>query len=743
MALMTKPGDLPSAAIPVDFELAGTPEAAQGLRLWQQNLLGALDGAAVSIPIALGGVALVYAKLPEQYLGYGVLATLLALLLVHAVSALGQRPIVFSARLVEAGTLAVMLDQFTTYLPAWGVDTRPQVLLALMCVLGVVASVVCMVLFLLRADRFTRLIPTPVYSGFTISIAILLLISQSKVLWQLWQTGHSAVALGTICAVTLTASLLVRRFMPRWPATAIGVFAGTVVGVLWWLAGSKVSMVMAPGQSMQLPWAVADFSALLAPGVKTANVLPSLLSNGVLLGLVMFINITVANETLSQLDDRYASRWQHAGVAFCGALGSVVGAVPMGPSQQAALAAMRATPLSGPLVFGVGLVCAAIGLSGALNWIPVAAVAIAMVYNGFFLIDPGVIRQGWQWLRGLELPGSQKEDLVLIAAVIFSTVVFNVVVAVFIGLLFGLLLFALRNAKQPVRHEWTGEQLHSNCARGRYELGLLARHGSTIKVLELEVELFFGAVSSLDHSLGKSLELAHTVILDWSRVRHVDSSIAMSLQRWQRAAKAAGIHTLHAGATLQNGNAVTFLAQHLPTALLQPDVDRALEAAENSVINLWGVEDSQQTTTLHVVLPIFNSMSAKERDQAQQCMHQRLYKSGEVVFHEGEASDCLLVVLQGSAGVLVRNGQREIRLTSVRRGGVIGEVGFFDGAPRSATVVAQEGLLVYVLTREAFDNLRKTSPNTVHQMMLNITLDLAARLRRNTNMLVMARSELA
>ncbi len=743
MALMTKPGDLPSAAIPLDFELADAHEAATGWRLWRKNLFGALDGAAVSIPIALGGVALVYAKFPEQYLGYGVLATLLALLLVHAVSALGQRPIVFSARLVEAGTLAVMLDQFTTYMPAWGVDTRPQVLLALMCVVSVVAYAVCLVLFLLRADRFTRLIPTPVYAGFTISIAILLFVSQSKVLWQLWQTGHSAVALVSICAVTLSACLLVRRFTARWPATAIGVLVGTLVGVLWWLDGSKVSMVMAPGQSMQLPWAVADFSALLLPAVKIVNVVPSLLSSGVLLGLVMFINITVANETLSQLDDRYASRWQHAAVALSGSLGSVVGAVPMGPSQQAALAAMHATPLSGPLVFTVGLVCAAIGLSGALNWIPVAAVAIAMVYNGVFLIDSGVIRQGWQWVRGRALPSSQKEDLALIAAVIFSTVVFNVVVAVFIGLLFGLLLFALRNAKQPVRYQWTGEQLRSNCARGRYELGLLAQHGGTIKVLELEVELFFGAVSSLDQSLGKSLELAHTVILDWSRVRHVDSSIAMSLQRWQRAATAAGVPTLHAGAMLQNGNAATFLAQHLPTALLQPDVDRALEVAENSVINLWGVENSEQTTTLHVVLPIFNSMSATERDQAQQCMHQRLYKSGEVVFHEGETSDCLLVVLQGSAGVVVRNGQREIRLTSVRRGGLIGEVGFLDGAPRSATVVAQEGLLVYVLTREAFDNLRKTSPNTVHQMMLNITLDLAARLRHNTNRMARARSELA
>ena len=741
MALMTQPGDLPGSASPPDFGTAIAPNAAPVRQAVQQDLFGALDGVAVSVPIALGSVALVYAKFPATYLSFGVLATLLALLVVHMVSAAGARPIVFSARLVEAGTLASMLDQLSERMPGWGMQARPEVLLALMCVLGVVAFGVCMLLFLLRADRFTRLIPSPVYSGFTISIAILLLISQSRTLWQLWQAGHSAAALVCICVAALAASVVVQRFIPRWPATAIGVMAGTGVGVVFWAAGNNIAMMTLPGQTMQLPWAVADFSALLLPSVKAANVVPSLLSNGVLLGLVLFINVTVANETLSQLDDRYANRWQHAGIALTGALASAVGAVPIGPSQQASLATLRASPLSRASVLTVGLLCAAVGLSGSLHWIPIAAVATAMVCNSFYQIDPGVLRQSWRWLRGLELPRSHKEDVTLIASVVVATVVFNVVVAVFIGLLFGLLLFAVRNAKQPVRYQWTGEQLSSNCARGRYELRLLSQHGSEIKVLELENELFFGAVSSLDQSLGSSLKLTQTVILDWSRVRHVDSSIAMALQRWQRAAQAAGVRTMHAGAHLPNGNAVAFLAEHLPTANLQVDVDHALEVAENLVIERWGTEVWEQTTTTYVVLPIFKDMSVEERVQAQKCMQQRSYKPGEVVFREGEASDCLLVVVGGSAGVIVSNAQRDVRVNSVRRGGVIGEVGFLDGAPRSATVVAQDGLSVLVLTRASFDTLRATHPNVVYQMMLNITLELASRVRYTTK-LAMARSEL-
>ena len=70
----------------------------------------------------------------------------------------------------------------------------------------------------------------------------------------------------------------------------------------------------------------------------------------------------------------------------------------------------------------------------------------------------------------------------------------------------------------------------------------------------------------------------------------------------------------------------------------------------------------------------------------------------------------------------------------LRRGGVVGEVGFLDGAPRSATVVAQEGLLVAVLTRDTFNKLRESHPDAVHQILINLALDLSFRLRHTTKL---------
>jgi sulfate permease, SulP family len=425
-----------------------------------------------------------------------------------------------------------------------------------------------------------------------------------------------------------------------------------------------------------------------------------------------------------------------------GALGSAVGAVPIAASQQAAASAMRTGAFTRRKVLAVGVVTALLAVSGILHWIALAAVAGVMLCDSFYMADRPSIKQAWRWLRGADLPRSTLEDLVLVLVVTVSAVTINAAVAVFVGLFLGLLMFAARNAKKPVRHLLTGEQIQSNCARGPRELALLALHGQSIKVVQLESELFFGAMASLDQSLTDSLQSTHTVIADWTRVRHVDSSIALALARWARAAKVAGVQILHAGAGHEEGNTLEFLNQYFPQTVLLPDLDRALEAAENALIGEHAGDRSHQTTVMHEQIPLFDGLNASQLKQMQSSVRERLYQAGDVIFKAGDPSDSMLVILQGRASVMVHLGQRDIRLSSMRRGGVVGEMGFLDRAPRSATVVAQEPLLAYVLTREAFDALREQWPETAYILIKNLTLNLAVRLR-HTNRLALAREQIA
>jgi sulfate permease, SulP family len=766
MTLMTKPGDLPKFGAQIDFLLdTGSPgqvinrqslasiaissgdapaepikTAAQVESSVQRTsssalshvdiLSGALDGLLTTVPIALVGVSLAYATLPAHYLGMGVMVTLLCLAAVHLASAGTGRPMAYSARLFEATTLSAILTSFSRQMPSWGLQGTPEQLLAMLCIVSASAGVVCALLFLIRADRFTRLIPAPVYSGFAISIGILLIISQANVLYKLWLQGTSWAMLSSIGMVSFVVLLMTRKLRPRWPATALSIAAGALVGLAWLLAGSSVAMVMPSGQTWVLPWQVADFSFATGKDVNHRGWITSVFYNSVLLGVMLFINTTVANETIAQLDDRYASRWQQAGVSLVKALGGASGSVPIAASTQAALAAMRNGPLTGIKALWIGLLCVPIALLGLFNWVALAAVAAVMLVEGYFMADRSAIAQGWAWLRGAELKTNQKEDLRLVGIVTFAAVFFNAVYAVFIGLLYGLILFAARNARKPVRFVWTGDQLHSNCARGRGEIAILSAHGKHIKILELEGELFFGSISSLDKQLQAAIESAHWVILDWSRVRHVDSSIALSLTRWQRLTTSKKVHTSHAGAGLQEGSALAFLQQHFPQADRYPDLDRALEAAESSIISCFGAGGDHEATQLGESLHIFRGLTESQRHQVEAAMPQRLFKAGATIFNEGDPSGHMLIVLQGTASVIVQNeAGQEMRITSMRRGGVIGEIGFLDRAPRSAKVMAQEDVVAAILSRETFDRLRDQSPQIVNQLLTNLTLDLATRLR--------------
>ena len=121
---------MPSALVSLDIDLSATPTTGTALQdatsALRQDVSGAVDGPAAAMPLALCGVAIVYANFPAAYLSLGVFASLLGLALIHLIRATGGRPMVFSARLFEGTTLSSMLGQFFKLAPGWGLTPTPQ-----------------------------------------------------------------------------------------------------------------------------------------------------------------------------------------------------------------------------------------------------------------------------------------------------------------------------------------------------------------------------------------------------------------------------------------------------------------------------------------------------------------------------------------------------------------------------------------------------------------------------------------
>lgn len=717
-----------------------TPSSAArlGPRAW---LLGALEGASASLPLSLGCVVLVFGKLGPELIAGGMLATLLGLACLHLLTARSSRPILYSARVFEATTLAAMLDQIGLQLTGWGLDDRANVRVALICLIGSGAGLTVGLLYLVQAQKLLQLIPKPVFAGFSNSIAVVLLISQTRMLWELSAPASAVPVVASVLIVSVAATVAARRWRPQWPSAALGLSAGLVTGLCWLAFGRTTPMVSAGGWQLTLPVLQADFEALAAPQVKGWPLTLAVAGHAAILGVMIFVNTAMTSLQLTQHDGqgkhrRPAGLFLTLGMLGAGALGSA----PLSGSLMPSVAAMRTTPLAPPLLIFTAGVIVAVYLSQVLGWVPLAAICGAMLCEAWFLVNQESVRMLRDWLRRRPMPVNEREDLALIAAVTALAVLVNMVAAVFGGLMLGLVLFAMRNARRPVRRVWTGAQLSSNCARSRADLRVLAAHGSAIRIFELEGDLFFAAAEGMDRSLQAGCDGAVAVIFDWSRVRHIDSSFALSVVGFERQALARGMRAIHAGADLQAGNVAPELLRRMPQARFTPDLDVALEVAENHVIQRYISQSPPEVTSLLDLVALYQGMEPLERDQLDRAMVQKFFAPGQTIVAAGEPSDELMLLLHGSASIVVRDAQgKDIRLAGVRRGATIGEIGFLDRAPRSATVVAQEAVTVAVLHRSAYDSLAAQSPQIVQRLLANIALELATRLR-HTNRLATARN---
>jgi CRP-like cAMP-binding protein len=101
------------------------------------------------------------------------------------------------------------------------------------------------------------------------------------------------------------------------------------------------------------------------------------------------------------------------------------------------------------------------------------------------------------------------------------------------------------------------------------------------------------------------------------------------------------------------------------------------------------------------------------------------------VIKRGDVDRALYIVLDGTleARVTERRGGKGPAV-AVPAGSVIGEIGFFDGKARSATVTAATDGEMLRLSFESFQALAASDPDLAQAMLLDLGRILAIRLRQ-------------
>ena len=115
------------------------------------------------------------------------------------------------------------------------------------------------------------------------------------------------------------------------------------------------------------------------------------------------------------------------------------------------------------------------------------------------------------------------------------------------------------------------------------------------------------------------------------------------------------------------------------------------------------------------------------------CMSPKWIPQGTVFISQGEVTQTDFMMLIVAGEVMVQNeavSRNDSAVMSVMGpGSLIGEMGFLDGEPRSASCTASTDLTVAILSRGALRGLMSSEPAVAARLMLAISKRLADRLR--------------
>ncbi len=621
----------------------------------------------------------------------------------------------------------------------------PQQILPTVLLLIIGSSVAMGVVFLamgaFRLGGLVRFLPYPVLGGFLAGTGWLLTVGGIGVttsaplgvgLLQPASLAHwlPAVVLG------LLALLAVRRW--KSPVVLVAVFglAGLAFYAVTGVLGLSLATLTRDG------WLVGPLPANLGwrfplDGVALAQVnWPALLSAAPVAAPALVISLVALLLNASSLElvvkqDIGLNREliaAGAGNILAGLGGGLIGyhAISVSTLDHALTKGKRLPGLLAALL----LVLTLFGGSLLLSFVPRLLLGGMLVYIGLALLHEWVVQAGSSF---------PKIDFAMIL-VILGTIAFQGFLwGIGLGLVMTVILFVINYSRVSiVQYELSGGTYRSRVNRSPSQAELLRMHGDQLLIFKLRGFIFFGTANQLfervrDRVRGSAPTPVRFVLLDFEQVSGLDSTGRLSFSKMFQFARESQTQLILTGLTgpLQNQ-----LLQGGPAALPEEprqlaDLDRGIEWCEDQILA------SFQTTEAEAGLA--DTLAASEPDRARLAallghMGRREVAAGEYLIRQGDEPDELFLVEAGQVTAhLEKPGVAPVRLETMQGGRVVGELGFFLGSRRNASVVADRPSVVYCLTREAWDQIVADDPEvaqTLNSLMIHLLGERVQHLTR-------------
>jgi len=602
----------------------------------------------------------------------------------------------------------------------------------------------------LRAGGLIRYLPYPIVGGFMAGLGWLIVNAGFGILLDLRLNAQSlpillegAVLARWLPAVAFALSMFVLRIRVKSTLIMPGcIIAFFVLFHAWALIGpGDVASLAADGWLLPeawgaLRWQLPDFAAVaqLDASMVAASA-GGILTLTVVCTLNLFFNAS-AQELIVERELDFNREFRVNGLAN-------MAASLFGGGILAYHAPISSTLVANMRVYGrmVGLIVALMFLltlffgSAIFSLIPRFIPVGLIIYFGLQFMKEWLL-DSWS-----SLP---RQDYIVIVVIALATGLFGLLSGIALGLVVAIVAFVLEYSRMEViKQEFSGSNHRSNLDRSFAQNQLLQQEGDKILILRLQGYIFFGTAYRFYEHLKSRVSAAEGgrlgfIILDFKSVRGLDLSTIVDFQKLKKLTDGKGMELLVSNASphLQPMLVDAGIVEGRPDKpALFDDLDRALEWCENILLKEAELLDTERVT-FEQQLAQHAIIRGKDASAAQAFLERMETKVGDTIFSQGDESDSLYFIESGRVDVLLRDEAGHVlRLRSMTAGAVIGEVGFYLGKARSASIVVTEGGLLQRLSHEALRQMEETAPQTASAIHVLIASLLSDRLS-TTNRLV-------
>ncbi len=613
---------------------------------------------------------------------------------------------------------------------AAGSAADPVATMVMVIALTTLISAVAMLLIARHnLSTIVRFLPSTVVAGFVAGTGWLLLRGGIDVMMgEAIGLGDLDLLVGEgfrfwIPGILLALAVVAAGRFERIPPAAIGMLV-LCSGALFYVAVAAFSSVEAVGDA---GWLLGPFEG----GQSWRPISPTTLvdadwreigSSAVPIAAAVFVSVIGILLNLTGFEERNSERVDLDNELVSGAMtnalaapfGGMVAYHMLGDTTLAEKAGVRGRRV--PMGIAAGMILVALLGGQIAGYVPLFIVGGMLCSVGLILLVESLT----------ELWHTRHVEGLVTVAILVVVMATGMLAGVGFGIAAASAIFLYRYSRtDPVRFSRTGNDLFSTVERSPTQTQALRDHAAEIRIIQAQGYLFFGSIEALHAKIWDLLAVddLHAVVIDFRHVTGVDLSAVTVLVRLTDELSQRDVRLLWSDppAAIES-TLLTFASQsiegtEIPAAtLVFPDLDQALEAAEDSMLVSLGQHGNQPSAKIDLsdaVLGWFDSLSVT---------------AGEQVIRYGEAGDTLFLIIEGRCAASLPHaslGQR--RLREFGPGVMFGEVGFRTGSLRTANVHAVCDAQLLALRRDAYDIMVDKSPALALELTTFILNDAAAR----------------